>query len=76
MCFKMLESVIMFNKLCCYVSSTETAFREKYEDSELPNIPVQPIGYGDAIHILRYGGKKIVFQKVAKEMAKTNSTSK
>ncbi|XP_071833272.1 putative N-acetylated-alpha-linked acidic dipeptidase isoform X2 [Apostichopus japonicus] len=33
--------------------ATETAFREKYEDSELPNIPVQPIGYGDAIHILR-----------------------
>lgn len=70
MCFKMLESVIMFNKLCCYVSSTETAFREKYEDSELPNIPVQPIGYGDAIHILRYGGKKNCVSKGCKRNGK------
>lgn len=33
--------------------ATENAFRESEDSIDLPHIPVQPISYGDAIHILR-----------------------
>ena len=41
-------------KLISFYICTETAYRKLSPDEYLPAIPCHPIGYGIAIHIMRY----------------------